>query len=230
MGVERQSELDVQHGELSYWAALEPPVFDLPAAWVTLQSDLYARLARFGLGLSDIKVETTSPNPGDFSLAAWLFNLGLVARYRCDRVEVWSNKQRLANDPALASEIVEQAMSVLRAASPSAMVKQHTVILAVHGLLAGVTQASRVAAYVTRVPDGIPSLVPSGVSFACEGPEGFGQGSIVLERSGMVNQGAFLRIALDLPGILSEKDALARANEFLGASLERMDLKMLWRD
>jgi hypothetical protein len=222
--------LNVEQSELVYHAALDPPAFDLAEHWGALQSAIYAHLRRFKLRLSDIKVESATSNPGDLSVACWMFNYGALARYRLDRVEVWSNSQRVADDTDLAADMVAQAMAVLRSVSPGVHVALHSTNVALHGSLPDQSRvAARIASYVTKQPDGPPSLTPSGVSFLSEFPEGRGQGSIILERSALVPDGAFVRVISEHVGSLSEAEALNQAVEFFQASTAQLGLDVVWR-
>lgn len=221
--------LEVRQADLAYYAALDPPSFDLAGRWVELQSAMYARLRRFKLRLSDIKVESSNPNPGDLSIVCWMFNYGALARYRLDRVEVWSNRPRVAQDTGLVKDIIEQTMGVLRSVSPASQVTVHTVNVTVHGVLTRQdSAAARIASYVTKRPEGLPPLTPSGVSFLCEFPSGQGQGSIILERSALVPDGALLRVMSDHEGSLSEAEAVDRAIEFFQAATARLGLDVIW--
>jgi len=211
-----------------YWATLESPAFDIQGRWVELQSAIYGHLGRFNLRLNDIKVESATSNPGDVSIACWLFNSDVVVRYRLDRVEVWSNRVRIAKDKPLQTEIVGQAMGVLRSVSPNSRVSQHTINIPLHGSIGdGSLVNALVAAYVTRWPEGPRSLIPSGVSFLCDFANE-GRGSIILERSGLVTDGLFLRVQCELVGSLSEVDAVSRAREFFRESTGRLGLDVLW--
>jgi hypothetical protein len=110
--------LKVEQSEMAYYAAIDPPAFALGERWVTLQSAIFDQLRRFKVRLADIKVESTTANPADFTIACWIFNHGAVVRYRLDRVEVWSNSHRVGQDRNLATDMVAQTMAVLRSVSP----------------------------------------------------------------------------------------------------------------
>jgi len=222
--------LKVEQSELAYYAALDPPAFDLGEHWGALQSAIYAHLRRFKLRLGDIKVESSTSNPGDLSVACWMLNYGAVARYRLDRVELWSNNQHVADDTDLAADMVAQAMAVIRSVSPDVHVAMHSTNVALHGSLTAQGEvAARIGSYVTKRPDGPPSLTPSGVSFRCEFPEGRGQGSIILERSALVPDGAFVRVISEHVGSLSEADVLNQAVEFFQTSTAQLGLDVVWR-
>lgn len=221
--------VEVRQTDLAYYAALESPAFALGGRWVELQSAIHAHLRRFQLRLSDIKVESPTANPGDLSIVCWMFNYGAVARYRLDRVEVWSNNPRLAADTGLVKDMVVQTMDVLRSVSPDSRVTVHSVNATIHGAFPGQGEvAARVASYVTKRPDGPPLLTPSGVSFLSEFPSGQGQGSIILEQSTLVPGGAFLRVMSEHVGSLSESEALDRATEFFQAATGRLGLDVVW--
>ena len=219
----------VEQSELAYYATLDPPAFDVGERWGTFQSAIYDHLRRFKLRLSDIKVESATANPGDVSIACWMFNYGAVARYRLDRVEVWSNSQRVGHDTDLATEIVTETMAVVRRVSPGSQVTAHSTNATIHGSLVPQGElAARIATYVTKRPEGPLPLTPSGVSFLCDFPEGRGQGSIILERSALVPDGALVRVMSDHAGSLSERDALTQAIEFFQASTKRLGLDVVW--
>lgn len=137
-----------------------------------------------------------------------MLNYAAVARYRLDRVEAWSNSARVAADIPLIKDVVQHTMATLRDVCPESRVAAHSVSITIHGSLAGQGQvAARIASYVTRKPEGPPLLTPTGVSFLCEFPSGEGQGSIILERSAVVPDGASLRVTSEHPGSLPEVDA-----------------------
>ncbi len=222
------AKFEVRQADLAYTANLDPPSFDLFARWVEFQDAVYSRFSRFQLRLADIKLESTSNNPADLSVACWILNYGALIRYRLDRVEARSNRARVSEDAALATDIVEQAMEVLRAVNPNARVAMHTVTVAIHGLLLGDSPTARVATYVTATPKGTPAFVPDGVSFLCEFPSGDGRGSIVLERSGSVTGGAFLRVVSEHAGLLAEREVLGRGIDFFQTSVKRLSLEVVW--
>lgn len=222
------TKFEVRQGDLLYAAKLDPPVFDFPARWVEMEAAMFAQLSPNKLRLADIKVESTSSNPGDFCIACWVFALGAVVRYRLDRLEVWSNNLRLAAEEHVASDLVQQAMDVLRAASSSPHVVLHSLTVALHGVLVGETHAAKLAAYVTRAPEGEPALVPSGVSFSCQLASGDGRGSIVFESSLVVPEGGFLKVTTEHSGALSEREALTQGADFFRTATSRIGLDVCW--
>ena len=222
------SGFEVRQSEFSYLASLEAPVFDMLGTGGQLYAAIYAGLAQFRVKLQDIKVESPTMNPADISVVCSLLNLGALVRYRLDRVEVWSTSPQGFADAGLA-ELIEYALRVVREASRTARVAGHTLSLGVHGLLTEDTITARLAAYVPRTPEGTPPFRPGGVSFSCEWPEGEGESSIVLERSAIVPDGAFLRVTSLLPGKLPGREAYQRAADFFQTAMAGLNLKFLWR-
>jgi len=221
--------LKVHRVDMTYYATLEFPAFELGGRWAEMQSAIYARLSRFNLGLGDIKVESSSASPGDVLIACWLLGYGAVVRYRLDRVEVWSNSARTVADTGLTLEMVQRAMEVVRIVAASSSVSAHSVNFDIHGSYQGAAAAAaQVATYVTKRPEGEPALEPSGVSFLCDFAGGNGRGSIVLERSAVVTEGAFLRVTSEQPGSVSEIDAVGKANRFLESSMARLGMRLDW--
>lgn len=221
-------KIHARHVDLAYSANLEPPAFDLAVRWVELQSAIYSHFSPYKLRLTDIKVESSGPNPADISIACWMLSYGLSVRFRLDKVEVWSNSARLATDTTLASDIVEHAVEALRASSPDARIHSHSLIVALHGAVEKPSQAVRVTDFVTKTPPGTPDMTASGVSFLCQLPSGNGVGSIIFEPSGRVQDGTFIRISSEQAGSLSVRDAFGKAIEFFQAAVERLGFDVIW--
>jgi len=66
------------------------------------------------------------------------------------------------------------------------------------------------------------------VSFLSEFPTGEGQGSVILERSALVPDGALLRITSEHVGSLAESEALDRAIGFFRSSTLGLGLNLDW--
>ena len=221
-------KLQARHLDLVYSAHLEPPAFDLAARWVELQSALYSHFSPYKLRLTDMKVESSGPNPADIAIACWMLSYGLSVRFRLDKVEVWSNSTRLVTDKTLVSDLVQHAMEALRAASPEARIHTHSLVVALHGAHEKPSPVVRVTEFVTKTPPGAPELSASGVSFFCQLPSGNGVGSIILEHSGLVQDGTFIRISSEQAGSVPVRDALGKAIEFFQAAVERLGFEMVW--
>jgi hypothetical protein len=220
--------LQVRQVDMGYHAIVEPPAFDLTARWVELQSAIYSRLSPFKLRLPDIKVESSSTNPADVSVVCWVLSYTALVRFRLDKVEVWSNSTQLAANSALATDVAEQAVEILHAASPEAHVSSHSLTVALHGEPQGKTPDDFISDFLKATPPGTPELRPSGVSFVGELPTKNGAGSIVLERSAQVSEGVFLRISSEHAGSLTTREALGQGIEFFEGSLERLGFEADW--
>lgn len=221
-------KLHVRQVDMGYYANLEPPVFDLGARWVELQSAVHSRLGPFELTLQDIKVESSGPNPADLAVVCWVLRYAALVRFQLDKVEVWSNSTRLAANSALAVDIAEQALEVLRATSPEASVASHSLNIALHGEPEGRVSDEFITTFVKAAPPGSPELKPSGASFFCELPTKSGAGSVVLERSAQVPEGVFVRISSQHAGSLTAREALDQGIEFFEGSLERLGFEVDW--
>jgi hypothetical protein len=172
--------------------------------------------------LADIKVESTSNNLADLSIACWLLPIGTVVKYHLDRVEVWSNSFRLLTDKVLFGDLVDHAIQVVRAVSPDVRVALHRMAVGLHGILSGRTVVSVLADYVGKMPPGSPQWAANGVGFARRLPSGDGQGSIVFEPSVVTKDGGFLRTMSEHSGALSEREALALAMDFFESSVRQL--------
>ena len=150
--------LQVRQVDTGYHANVEPPAFDLSARWVELQSAIYARLSPFKLTLSDIKVESSSANPADISIVSWILSYAALVRFRLDKVEVWSNSIRLAANSALVTDVAEQAVEILHAASPEARIANHSLTVALHGEPQGRAPNEFLGDFLKATPPGTPEL------------------------------------------------------------------------
>jgi hypothetical protein len=217
---------EVQQAELTYSAVLDPPAFELAARWIDMQSAMHSGLSAFNLRLADIKIESTSSNPADLSIACWLLPISTVVRYHLDRVEVWSNNFRLLTDKVLCGDLVDHAIQVVRTVSPDASFALYRMAVGLHGILSGRTVVSVLANYVTKTPPGTPQWAANGVGFARRLPSDDGQGSIVFEPSAVTKDGGFLRTMSEHSGALSEREALAHAMDFLESSVTELGFRL----
>lgn len=217
----------VERGDLHYLASLEAPMFDLLGIGQRLYSAIYKSLAPYDLKLADIKLDGPTANPGDAQVSCYLLDFRFIVRYRLERIEVWTDRPAMLGQEEL-GELIERAVGAGREASEICRPLVHTVTAAVHGKLQAAEIEAILGRFVTTTPPGSPPLQPGGVSFVCQWPGGEGESSIVLERSAVIQNGAFLKMTSAHPAVVRERDAYRRAMKFFDAAADRLGLEVEW--
>jgi hypothetical protein len=222
------TQLAVGQLEFVYVATLDRPAFDFATRWVELQAALLDRLSPYHLRLADIKNESASPALADFVHAAWLLDLSSIARYRLDRIEVWSNSARLVREPGTAGALCLAALGVQEDLASSRQVVRQTVTLALHGTLTDQDPQRYVSRYVGPGPGAIPGIRAAGASFVSPLPAGEGQINWVLEHSAVVPDGIFVRTVVERQGTVSPAQAVADAIDLIQRQAAEFGLLLSW--
>jgi hypothetical protein len=157
-------------------------------------------------------------SPGEASVICSLPLAGALVRYRLDRVEVWWDGLRLLSFPALA----EDAMCALREVQAETTITTHAVQLTFHAEARG-DLGGWFNGYIPRTPQLDPNFSPTGVAFSCPLDDG-GRGSLLVERSLVVAEGAFVRTICEYPGALPERIICDRAMDFLANALGKFGM------
>jgi hypothetical protein len=139
-------------------------------------------------------------------------------RYRLDRVEVWWDGLRLLTLPALA----EDAMRALRTLHPEATITTHAVHATFHAETSG-DLGAWFNGYIPRTPQLDPNFAPTGVAFSSSLDDG-GRGSLLVERSLVVAEGAFVRATCEYPGAVPERVVCDRTMDFLATALGKFGM------
>jgi hypothetical protein len=102
---------EVAQSEFSYQANLVRPILDTLESG-TVYAGILDGLGRFGVRLSNIRVETSGPSPADQVLGCWVPAVDATVRFRLDRVEVTLVPHAL--DDQRMDDVVEAAVHVAR--------------------------------------------------------------------------------------------------------------------
>lgn len=218
--------LDVGQVDAAFHASLSPPAFRFAERWSDFQAALFRRLAPFGLRLHDIKVETPSANPADFSVACWIFGLSAVVRYRFDRVEVWTNRLPLLLDLDRATDVVVAATGVATDLEIGTSIVTKGVVISLHVRPPVSFVETLLATLIPQPPPGTPALRPSGLALTSETVEP--RTSVVLEPSTQLSGGLFMRFASEHGAGKLERTIISEASAFIEDFTQRIGINLRW--
>ena len=212
------ASLDVMRSDLRYEAALAPPAFDMLLGGKSF-GPVYNALEPLGLRLDDMRVE--GQQPAEQVLSCYLSEGRTLVRYRFDRVEVQGSPSEVGVETLF--RLIEVAVGVIRGMS-QAKIEGHSFTLGVHARLGMGTVDDQLARHVPAKRAAKVALAPSGVTFrvASESAAGFAS----LERSLLVEDGAFLRVVSVQPGTLDERAACEQALGFFRATAAALGLRV----
>ena len=191
--------VQVKLAELSYQAQLVMPIFDVLRKVERLYQSIFSHLTQFGVQLTDIKIESTSSNPGDLVVACYLPRVSSVLRYRLDRYEAYFADPRHLGLQTI-NDVVLSGMEAVKNVSDNLSVKAHTIVLGIHGETEDGSVMEHLRKHVNYPLSGIGSLAGAGVVYYL-GSEGPRTESIILfDRSSVVPNGLFVRLTGVLDG------------------------------
>jgi hypothetical protein len=225
---ERPAALDVRQLEWVYWTTFQSPAFELLTSWGGLFSAIHGELSSLDPRVGDIRVESYSFNPVDFSVACSVLGGTAALRFRLDRIEVWSTNSTFLEDSDLASRVAAGAAGAVRATAPSVSQAAHSLAISVHGIPRGVRAQDLLAPWTVETVATVSGTRPGGVSFVRDWPQGDSRGSLLLELSGAVESGLHLRVSTEHPGTLPSAEVTRRATEFLSAAAEAFGVRLIW--
>jgi len=228
MDRQKATPMAVRQVEAAFHATLRPPAFQFGERWADFQGAIFARLSPFGLRLGDIKVETPTGNPADFSVACWILGFSAAVRYRFDRIEVWTNSLPLLSDLDRAGNVVTAAVSVAQDLNGGASLAGRSVVIGVHVQPPADFVRLTLSRLVPQVPKGSPVLTPSGMAFSCDIADG--TASIIIEGSNQLPEGLFLRVTAEYNRSVSEVDVLSRTSKFIEELTPRIGVDLLWEE
>ena len=210
--------LDVMRSDLRYEAPLAPPAFDMLLGGKSF-GPVYNALEPLGLRLDDMRVE--GQQPAEQALSCYVSEGRTLVRYRFDRVEVQGSPSEVGIETLF--RLIEVAVGVIRGIS-QAKIERHSFTLGVHARLGMGTVDDQLARYVPAKSAAKVALAPSGVTFrvASESAAGFAS----LERSLLIEDGAFLRVVSVQPGTLDERAACDQALGFFRATAAALGLRV----
>jgi len=179
--------------ELSFQADFAEPVFHLFRDSPALHRSVFARLAKHGLRLSDMRPERGNGTLGDAHLVCSLLNSAVTLLLRPERAEIHCfDVMRL--DGRNLGQVGVDFLEAIRAHAPEVPFKTYSSALALHGLLDGIRSQEFIAKFVTGAPGGLGPPLGSGAVFYYGVTADRVMSSVTVDLSAVLHDGLFLRI------------------------------------
>lgn len=204
--------------DLRYEAPLAPPAFDMLLGGKSF-GPVYNALEPLSLRLDDMRVE--GQQPAEQALSCYVSEGRTLVRYRFDRVEVQGSPSEVGIKTLF--RLIEVAVEVVRSTSQT-KIEEHTSTSGVHGRLGVGTVDDQLARHVPAKRAAKVALAPLGVRFRVESESATGFAS--LERSRLVEDGAFVQVVSVQPGTLEERAACEQALGFFRAAAAALGLRV----
>jgi hypothetical protein len=214
--------LDVKRGEFLYTGTFAAPAFATLPSEARIYGAIYGRFSPLGAGLTDIRMDGPAWSPGDVSISCSLHSTNVLVRYRLDRLEVWWGGLGAADIPT----VVEAAYGALHDVSPDSNVRASLLHTTFHGEPREGDVGAWLQAHVPRpIDESDLRFMPNGVSFsAIVDPSGTGY--VLVERSLLIQRGAFVRVTCEFPGEVPPRTACDRTAAFISTALARFGITM----
>lgn len=213
-----------QQGSADYAAKFAAPLFTLMGNAAPLYKSLFDALEKYGTRLDDLKVEGL--NTGNVSiLFESLVPNNFTVRIRLDSLQItFHSLQTLGVEKA--KQLVLDCWNAIQQTDSSISLVTHAVVAAFQFALPP-QDYKRVLQAFTKIPEGVPSEVATGVAYylprgSRDGDEG---GSIVLDR--LASGGLNLRISMNVDAKRVPAPALADYVEaYVNSSLSMLGLEI----
>lgn len=180
-----------QH-DLGFQADFSTPMFELFRDSWGLQGQLFTRLSRHGVRLTDIRPDRGNQSLGDYSLLCYLFNFLVTVRIRLERVEIMCVDLSRVDGTKL-NEAGVDVLEAVKAHVPGISFKAYTLAMGLHGTLDGMSAQEFLSRFVTVAPKNLGPPIGSGVVFYY-GPEGERLlSSVTVDLSALISGGLYIR-------------------------------------
>lgn len=182
----------VTQGDLTFRSDFPQPVFDLFRDSWGLQKQLFARMEKHGVRLTDIKPERGSGSLGDLNIVCFLFNFSVTVRVSLERVEILCfDLARVP--PNMLNDAGMDALEAITNYGPGVSFKTHTLSLGLHGTLDGISSQDFISRFVSKGPESLGPPMGGGVVFYY-GPEAERlTSSVTLDLSALISGGLYVR-------------------------------------
>jgi hypothetical protein len=219
-------KVEVAKFDLAFEAGFPRPEFALFQNTALLLDRLHRRLERYGVKLTDIRVERGAGSIGDHHILLYLFDYWMTVRVRVDRVEV--------NCSSLPENLVESfraaivdVLQALKECTPDLSFRAFAVAVGIHARLEGQQPRDYLARFVTNTPTNLGPATGSGVIFYF-GPEGDRVlAALTADLSTLVPDALFVRVHSVWDAARVGPEALTGlAESFVRQAIDRLGLEL----
>jgi hypothetical protein len=219
----------VQQSEALFEARFAVPAFALLSPSTrSLHQNMLLSLGKHGLTLGDIRVESGLPNLSEAKATYSLNILNALVRVWLDRLEVFFlDLARVREDRMI--EIAETALETMQRTVPDLKIETCTAVLTMHGTPQDVEVSQFTARYVKNAPEGLGTVLGSGVVYYL-GPEAERRSaSLVLDMSAAIPGALLVKTSVVFDGTkLPIAHGLSAAREYVFKTLATLHLEPSW--
>jgi hypothetical protein len=190
----------VKQGEATFEARFVSPAFRLlQPVHEGLHQNMLGQLATHGLRLNDIRFESVPAALAEAHSSYSINALAVLVRVWLDRLEIsYLDLARVTQKQIL--EIAGDALKAVQQTVADMTIDTYTLALAMHGAFQDVSLSQFVAQYVKPAPEGLGSVLGSGVVYYLGPEEERRSASFVIDMSAVVSDAAFIRTSVILEG------------------------------
>ena len=190
----------VKQGEATFEARFVSPAFGLlQPVHEGLYQNMLGQLATHGLRLNDIRFESAPAILAEAHSSYSINTLGVWVRVWLDRLEIsFFDLARVTQEQIL--EISGAALDAVQQTVADLAIDTYTLALSMHGSFQDVSLSQFVAQYVKPAPEGLGSMLGSGVVYYLGPEEERRSASFVIDMSAVVSDAVFIRTSVILEG------------------------------
>lgn len=189
------SSTEFIQGALTVTVSFRQPAFQLTQQSHSLQQALYEQLSGVDstLFLANFREEGAFSGP-----TSWLLSVGLLSNTATLRVRAYEYELFVSNPTYADKDLLKVVLHAVEAsfgkALPAVRFKKRFVALFAHYAFSEGTYASMIQPFLGNVPEGVGDCMSRGVSFYVADSLFTDQGTVVVDKSAIVDDGLFLQI------------------------------------
>ncbi len=220
------TEFRVRDAAFSVQAKLRTPLWNLVQDMPAICSCVIERLAPFGVGLNDLRIDNRDGNLGEANLGFWALDFHTRCSIRLAEIEV--HCQQLSQvEIRQVGHLTQALLGSVLDSQPDAAFADYQATFRMHGVPGASSPSTFLRQFTNSKPQGLGPVTGSGVTFHF-GPLGYRIScTISADMSSSFNDSIYLatRIIFDADQ-LQKEDLMVETGKYLEASLAALGLTL----
>ena len=219
-------EFRLRDAAFSVQARLRAPLWNLVQNMPTVCSCVLERLAPFGIGLNELRIDNRDGNLGEANLGFWALDLHARCSIRLADVEVHC-QDLIQVETRQIDHLTRALLGATLDSQPGTSFADYQVTFRMHGAPDTSSPATFLQRFTTSEPKGLGPATGSGASFHF-GPSGHRVScAISADMSSSFTDSIYLATRVVFDGDqLTKEDLMAEAGRYLNASLAALGLTL----
>ena len=220
------TEFRLRDAAFSVQARLRAPLWNLVQDLAAVCSCVLERLAPFGIGLNDLRIDHRDGNLGEANLGFWALNLQARCNIRLADVEVHC-QELIQVETRQLDRLTQALLGSVLAGQPGASFADYQATFRMHGAPGISSPATFLQQFTNSEPKGLGPVTGSGASFHF-GPDGRRVScAISADMSSSFTDSIYLATRVVFDGDqLPKEDLMAEAGRYLKVSLAALGLTL----